>query len=247
MDPLHFVSWGFKTHVSGRFQIFSVLKDPLKNSEFLSTLYYLFIRAPVTCLGFIWGIISIMRDRRKTTVDKFLLLWIFSGVCFYAFQTYIPERYILDFVFPLSILFARAIFRASSGENVFSKFRSYLRVLVIILIFVIQIGSSLYFFLIAKPQRPAIEVSRWLQKESAHYETILAPAQVVIGLSKKSLVSSNHFTIEDLLSSKGALAPFLCILQKEAAIIHPEDDIFLRDNGRLINKIGYFWIYELLK
>ena len=244
-DPLHFVSWGLKTHISGRFNIYAILKDPLENG-FLPFLWYFFIHAPVTSLCFLWGIATAIRERRKTSIDIFLLLWIFSEIGFYAFQPFLPERYILDLMFPFSIFSAKAILKTMSDKNLFYTLKSYLLALIIILIAIIQIVGSFYFFLILKPERPAIEVSRWLIKESSRYETVLAPPQVAIGLPKKSLVASSHFTINNLLSSSEIRYPLLCILQRTAAINHPEDDIFLKDNGKFIKKIGYFWIYEIL-
>lgn len=244
-DPLHFISWGLKTHLSRRLNIYAVLKEPLKYG-LLPTFYYFFIRAPVTSLCFLWGIVTAIRKKIKTRVDIFLLLWVFSEICFFVFQPYSPERYILDLVFPLSIFFGKATLNTISDNKPPYMLKHYLLVLIIILIAIIQIGGSFFFFLILKPERPAIEAAQWFTKESAHYETVIAPAQVAIGLPKNSLCS-NHFTINDLLSSKGVTYPVLCILQKSAARTHEEDDIFLRSNGKFIKKIGYFWIYEILK
>ncbi|SVB18176.1 uncharacterized protein METZ01_LOCUS171030, partial [marine metagenome] len=49
----------------------------------------------------------------------------------------------------------------------------------------------------------------------------------------------------DVLLARKVTYPVLCIVQKSAAHIFKEDEVLLETNGQLINKIGYFWIYEI--
>lgn len=244
-DPYHFFVWVFKSH-GDRFKVQEIFKEPLRYG-LLPIFKYFFIRAPLTSLCFLWGLISVIREKRKTFLDIFLLVWIFSSICFYVFQPYSAVRYILDLIFPFSILFAKSMSASTPDINLNHALKHRFPILIIILIAIIQITGSLYFFLVVKPERPAIEVSRWLINENFRYETILAPQQVTIGLPRKSFVTSNRFDILEILSSCEIKYPLLCIIQKDFAVKFKRDDVYLKINGKLIKKIGNFWIYEITR
>ena len=74
---------------------------------------------------------------------------------------------------------------------------------------------------------------------------MLAPFQTAIDVPDKILSMSDVFTINDVLLARKVTYPILCIVQRSAAHIFKEDEALLETNGQLINKIGYFWIYEI--
>ena len=91
-----------------------------------------------------------------------------------------------------------------------------------------------------------MEASQWLAKNGDNYDLILSPSQISIDIPYKTLnVSGDTFTVENLLSGRKISYPVLCILQKTAAKVHKEDQTFLSTNGKVIKKIGYFWVYEI--
>ena len=209
--------------------------------------FYDFIqRSPITCLCFVWGIVSTIRDKKKTSVDKFLLLWVFIEIIFYAPQNFVPYRYLIDLMFPLSVLSAKAILRDLRNQKLIKVTKFNLAQMILASIIIFQISTSLVFFLVWKPERPAMEASQWLAKNGDNYDLILSPSQISIDVPHKTLnVSGDTLIVKNLLAGRKITYPVLCVIQKTAAKVHKEDENFLSTNGTIINKIGYFWIYEI--
>ncbi len=261
LNPEDYFFWSSPSlTASSRLSIFAMLKDPI-NQGVLSTVLYYIQRAPITSLCFFWGLCAVILEKKKTRVEIFLLLWVFAEFSFFVFQDYVPPRYMLNLIFPLSIFAGKAILNTVTIGK-FKMRKYHLPQLILALIAFFQIGSSLYFFMILKPERPAIEVSQWLAENHSRYETILAPAQVIIEVPRKILAVEQMITIESLLSDKQVhyyvpsysrnrtvedpIYPVLCIYQDIGASAFKEDKIFLSNNGKLIKKIGYFSIYEIM-
>jgi len=108
-----------------------------------------------------------------------------------------------------------------------------------------EVGSSLYYFLAVKPERPAMKSSQWLKQEKLPYGLILSPAQIAIDIPAKTMITSNILRVSELLEKKEVSFPLLCVMQSQAANYYPEDYIFLKDKARFIRAIGYFWFYEI--
>jgi hypothetical protein len=184
-------------------------------------------------------------DKKKTNVDKFLLLWVFTEIIFYSLQSQVDYRYFIDLMFPLSILSVKALLRSADSGKLSSIKKYHAPQLLLVLIAIFQIGASFFFFLAWKPERPAMEASQWLAENASEYELALAPFQIAIDVPSKILSMSDVFTINDVLLARKVTYPVLCIVQRSAAYIFKEDEVLLEANGQLINKIGYFWIYEI--
>ena len=92
-----------------------------------------------------------------------------------------------------------------------------------------------------------MEASQWLAEKASEYELALAPFQIAIDVPSKILSMSDVFTINDVLLGREVTYPVLCIVQRSAARVFEEDEVLLETNGQLINKIGYFWIYEIFE
>lgn len=245
IDPENFLLWGIKKVIGRRFTIFYILHDPL-HSPLLNVPRYFFQRAPVTFIlsaaGFIWAFL----EKSKTRFEKFLLSWVFVELFFFIFQRSVAERYILDLIFPCSIFSGRLIFNYLFAKRLFERLRNTLIISLVFFIALYQIGGSLYFFLILKPQRFAIETHHFLSERESFYNAILAPSQTLIGLKKKGLVTSNGLKIEDLIKNQVKF-PLLCVLQEEYAEVLDEDKQFLRNHGKFIRRIGYFSVWEISK
>jgi hypothetical protein len=245
INPDDFLATLFKGENIERFNIYKLITEPLKYGLFPS--FYDFIqRSPITCLCFVWGIVSTIRDKKKTSVDKFLLLWVFIEIIFYAPQNFVPYRYLIDLMFPLSVLSAKAILRDLRNQKLIKVTKFDLAQMILASIIIFQISASLLFFLVWKPERPAMEASQWLAKNGDNYDLILSPNQISIDIPYKTLsVSGDTLTVKELLTGRKITYPVLCVIQKTAAKVHKEDEIFLSTNGKVIKKIGYFWIYEI--
>ena len=229
---------------TSRFEIYRIIQDPLHYGP-LPALYNFFQRSPVTSLFFLWGMVAAVLEKKKTNVDKFLLLWVFTEIIFYSLQSQVDYRYFIDLMFPLSILSVKALLRSTDSGKLSGIKKYHAPQLLLVLIAIFQIGASFFFFLAWKPERPAIETSQWLAKNTSEYELTLAPFQTIIDVPDKILSMSDVFTINDVLLARKVTYPVLCIVQRSAAHIFKEDEALLETNGQLINKIGYFWIYEI--
>ncbi|MGB2705754.1 MAG: hypothetical protein WBC74_02725 [Candidatus Omnitrophota bacterium] len=230
IDPDSFGLW-WRLHLPYRLN--HMLAFQLSRHMLQSVLYFL-LRTPVTSFLFLIGVIAAIFRPKKTRFHKCLLLWIFAEIVFYIFQPYVPARYVLDLIFPLSIFAAEFL----------CGLKKTMAICIIVLIVFIQVASSMYFFLVVKPERPAIETAQFLQERQNLYDEILAPPQVSVGLKIKTISTSSYLSIKYALRNKLKRPP-LCVLQKEAAITYALDDIFVKKYGRLIKKIGYFWIYRI--
>jgi len=247
INPKDFISWAFREEIIVRIDLYTAIKNLFSDIGILSALFYFCLRAPITSLCFLWGIFAAIREKKKTPVDIFLFFWVLVEIGFYLIQPSVHSQYVVDLIFPLSILSGKAILNSFSQDNL-RYMKNYVPQLILVLIAIFQIGSSFYFFLVSKPERPAMETVQWLNENSASYKTVIAPVQVIVNFPKKSLIASNSsLTIEDVLSEREITYPLLCIVQKSGAVIHKEDNLFLRMRGKLINKIGNFWIYEVLE
>ena len=229
---------------TSRFEIYRIIQDPLHYGP-LPALYTFFQRSPVTSLFFLWGMVAAALEKKKTNVDKFLLLWVFTEIIFYSLQSQVDYRYFIDLMFPLSILSVKTLLRSTDSGKLSSIKKYHAPQLLLVLIAVFQIGASFFFFLAWKPERPAMEASQWLAENASEYELALAPFQIAIDVPDEILSMSDVFTINDVLLARKVTYPVLCIVQRSAAHIFKEDEALLETNGRLINKIGYFWIYEI--
>ena len=229
---------------TSRFEIYRIIQDPLHYGP-LPALYDFFQRSPITSLFFLWGMVAAVLEKKKTNVDKFLLLWVFTEIIFYSLQSQVSYRYFIDLMFPLSILSVKALLRSVDNGKLSSIKKYHAPQLLLALITVFQIGASLFFFLAWKPERPAMETSQWLAENSSEYELVLAPFQTAIDVPSEILSMSDVLTINDVLLAKEVTYPVLCIVQRSAALIFKEDEVLLETNGQLINTIGYFWIYEI--
>ena len=234
-----------ENHTS-RFEIYRTIQDPLHYGP-LPALYDFFQRSPITSLFFLWGVVAAVLEKKKKNVDKFLLLWVFTEIIFYSLQSQIDYRYFIDLMFPLSILSVKALLKSTDSGKLSGIRKYHAPQLLLALIATFQIGASFFFFLAWKPERPAIETSRWLAENSSEYELALAPFQTIIDVPDKILSMSDVFTINDVLLTRGVTYPVLCVVQRSAARIFEEDEALLEANGQLINTIGYFWIYEILE
>ena len=243
-NPEGFLTTLFKEDHTSRFEIYRIIQDPLHYGP-LPALYTFFQRSPVTSLFFLWGMVAAALEKKKTNVDKFLLLWVFTEIIFYSLQSQVDYRYFIDLMFPLSILSVKALLRSTDSGKLSGIKKYHAPQLLLVLIAIFQIGASFFFFLAWKPERPAMEASRWLAENASEYELALAPFQIAIDVPSKILSMSDVFTINDVLLARKVTYPVLCIVQRSAARVFDEDEALLETNGRLINKIGYFWIYEI--
>jgi len=243
-NPEGFLTTLFKEDHTSRFEIYRVIQDPLHYGP-LPALYTFFQRSPITSLFFLWGMVAAALEKKKTNVDKFLLLWVFAEIIFYSLQSQVDYRYFIDLMFPLSILSVKALLKSTDSGKLSGIRKYHAPQLLLALIAIFQIGASFFFFLAWKPERPAMEVSRWLAENSSEYELVLAPFQTAIDVPDKILSMSDVFTINDVLLARKVTYPVLCVVQRSAARISEEDEVLLEANGQLINKIGYFWIYEI--
>ena len=245
-NPEGFLTALFKEDHTSRFEIYRTIQDPLHYGP-LPALYDFFQRSPITSLFFLWGVVAAVLEKKKTNVDKFLLLWVFTEIIFYSLQSQIDYRYFIDLMFPLSILSVKALLKSTDSGKLSGIRKYHAPQLLLALIATFQIGASFFFFLAWKPERPAIETSRWLAENSSEYELALAPFQTIIDVPDKILSMSDVFTINDVLLTREVTYPVLCVVQRSAARVFEEDEALLEANGQLINTIGYFWIYEILE
>ena len=245
-NPEGFLTTLFKEDNASRFEIYRIIQDPLHYGP-LPALYNFFQRSPVTSLFFLWGMVAAVLEKKKTNVDKFLLLWVFTEIIFYSLQSQVEYRYFIDLMFPLSILSVKALLRSTDSGKLSGIKKYHAPQLLLVLIAIFQIGASFFFFLAWKPERPAMEASQWLAENASEYELALAPFQIAIDIPDEILSMSDVFTINDVLLARKVTYPVLCIVQRSAAHIFKEDEALLEANGQLINKIGYFWIYEIFE
>jgi len=144
------------------------------------------------------------------------------------------------------VLSAKAILRDLRNQKLIKVTKFNLAQMILASIIIFQISTSLVFFLVWKPERPAMEASQWLAKNGDNYDLILSPNQISIDIPYKTLsVSGDTLTVEDLLLGRKITYPVLCVIQKTATKVHKEDQMFLSTKGKVIKKIGYFWIYEI--
>jgi 4-amino-4-deoxy-L-arabinose transferase-like glycosyltransferase len=244
-DPENFLYWGLKVHLSGRLDI----RYLLMNSSQVGLAYkliYFFWRSPVSSVIFLLGLVFALKKKEKTILDKFLLIWIITELIFFLFQFYVSVNYFIDLIFPLSVFSAQFIISLGRALKLERVKAEYLLVSIAVMALVSsEVGSSLYYFLVIKPQRPAIKSSQWLKQEKLPYGLILSPAQIAIDIPVKTMVTSNIFRVSELLEKKEVGFPLLCVMQSQAANYYPEDYILLKDKGRFIRAIGYFWFYEI--
>ena len=245
-NPEGFLATLFKEDHASRFEIYRIIQDPLHYGP-LPALYDFFQRSPVTSLFFLWGMVATILEKKKTTIDKFLLLWVFTEIIFYSLQSQVDYRYFIDLMFPLSILSVKALLRSTDSGKLSGIKKYHAPQLLLVLIAIFQIGASFFFFLAWKPERPAMEASQWLAENVSEYELALAPFQIAIDIPDEILSMSDVFTINDVLLAREVTYPVLCIVQRSAARVFEEDEVLLETNGQLINKIGYFWIYEIFE
>ena len=243
-NPEGFLTTLFKEDNASRFDIYRTIQDPLHYGP-IPALYNFFQRSPVTSLFFLWGMVAAVLEKKKTNVDKFLLLWVFTEIIFYSLQSKVDYRYFIDLMFPLSILSVKALLRSTDSGKLSGIKKYHAPQLLLVLIAIFQIGASFFFFLAWKPERPAMEASQWLAENASEYELTLAPFQIAIDVPSKILSMSDVFTINDVLLARKVTYPVLCIVQRSAARVFEEDEALLETNGQLINKIGHFWIYEI--
>ena len=243
-NPEGFLITLFKEDHASRFEIYRIIQDPLHYGP-LPALYDFFQRSPITSLFFLWGVVAAVLEKKKTTIDKFLLLWVFTEIIFYSLQSQVDYRYFIDLMFPLSILSVKALLGSTDNGKLSAIKKYHAPQLLLALIATFQIGASLFFFLAWKPERPAMETSRWLAENISEYELALAPFQTIIDVPDEILSMSDVLTINDVLLAREVTYPVLCIVQRSAAHIFKEDEALLGTKGQLINTIGYFWIYEI--
>ncbi|MEC8876086.1 MAG: hypothetical protein VX395_01415 [Pseudomonadota bacterium] len=229
---------------TSRFEIYRIIQNPLHYGP-LPALYNFFQRSPITSLFFLWGVIAAVLEKKKTTIDKFLLLWVFTEIIFYSLQSQVDYRYFIDLMFPLSILSVKALLGSVDNGKLSGIKKYHAPQLLLVLIATFQIGASLFFFLAWKPERPAMETSRWLAENISEYELALAPFQTIIDVPDEILSMSDVLTVNDVLLSRKVTYPVLCIVQRSSAHIFKEDEALLEAKGQLINTIGHFWIYEI--
>ncbi len=245
LDSANFISWGLEAHLNNRLGIrYLLMNSP--EIGLVNKLIYFFLRSPLTAVLFIFGLIFTVTKKAKTRLDVLLLVWFFTEIVFFLLNFYVSVNYISDLIFPLAIFAAQFILRILGlfGTGGF-KLGNYLVIALTIMLVFAEVGSSLYYFLIIKPGRPAIESVHWLKKQKFTYEMILSPPQISIDIPIKAMVTSNIIRLNELLGGRGVRYPLLCIMQKEAANYYPEDYVFLRNNARLIKSIGYFQFYEV--
>ncbi|TRZ95492.1 hypothetical protein D4R78_03490 [bacterium] len=244
-EPDNFLYWGLKAHLSGRMDIRYLLMNSAQVGLVCKLIYFIW-RSPVSSLFFSLGFIFALKKQEKTVIDKFLLIWIFTELIFFLFQFYVSVNYFIDLLFPLSVFFAQFIISSVRSLRIDRLRRGYLLAVIPVSILVFsEVGSSLYYFLAIKPERPAIKSSQWLKQEKLPYELILSPAQIAIDIPVKTMITSNILRVSELLEKKEVSFPLLCVMQSQAANYYPEDYILLKDKGRFIKTIGYFWFYEI--
>jgi len=245
LDPNNFVSWGLDAHLNNRLGIrYLLMNSP--EVGLVNKLIYFFLRSPLTAVLFVCGFIFTVTKKTKTQLDTLLLVWLFTEIIFFLFNFYVSVNYIIDLIFPL------AIFTAQFILSIFGLFRmggfrtgNYLVIILMVMLILMEVGSSLYYFLVIKPGRPAIESVHWLKKQKFTYGIVLSPAQISIDIPLKTMVTSNIIKLKELLNRRGIRFPLLCIMQEEAADYYPEDYVFLKNNARMVKAIGYFRFYEL--
>ena len=242
MDPVDFFQWGTREAVVNRIDPISVINDPL-NKGLMPTFVYYFQRAPITLVLFFWGFAKALVSKTKSMVEIFLVLWVVTEILFYSIMHSVRAPYLLDLIFPLSILSISYLTKLEKLE-LFRNVSGYK--LIIISIASFQIISSSLYFLWVKPLRPSYETIEWIQENSDNYETIMVPSQLSINIDKETYTtSSDTITINHILNTKDISYPVLCVIQKKAAKIHQEDNELLELRAKIIKKIDYFWIYEI--
>jgi len=242
IDPVNFFEWVTRDAVANRFDPISVISDPLTKG-LMPTLFYYFQRAPISLVLFFWGLAKALTSKTKSLVETFLILWVVTELLFYSVMPFVKPPYLLDLVFPLSILSVSYLTRTGELE-ILPNVSGYKLIIISIVSF--QIISSLLYFLWIKPLRPAYETIEWLQANSDNYETIMVPSQLSINLQKETYTtSSDSITINQILNAKDISYPVLCVIQKKAARVHQEDNELLERRAKIIKKIDYFWIYEI--
>ena len=242
IDPVNFFEWVTRDAVANRFDPISVISDPLTKG-LMPTLFYYFQRAPISLVLFFWGLAKALTSKTKSLVETFLILWVVTELLFYSVMPFVKPPYLLDLVFPLSILSVSYLTRTGELE-ILPNVSGYKLIIISIVSF--QIISSLLYFIWIKPLRPSYETIEWLQENSDNYETIMVPSQLSIDLKKKTYTtSSDSITINQILNAKDISYPVLCVIQKKAARVHQEDNELLERRAKIIKKIDYFWIYEI--
>ena len=242
LDPVNFFEWGTRNAVANRVDPISVISDPLAKG-LIPTLFYYFQRAPISLVLFFWGFAKALTSKNKSLIETFLILWVVTEILFYSVMPFVNPRYLLDLVFPLSILSVSYLTRTGKLE-ILPNVSGYKLIIISIVSF--QIISSLLYFLWVKPLRPSYETIEWLQENSDNYETIMIPSQLSINIQKKTYTtSSDTITINQILNTQDISYPVLCVIQKKGAKIHQGDNELLELRAKIIKKIDYFWIYEI--
>jgi len=242
LDPVNFFEWGARKAIVNRIDPISVINDPL-NKGLMPTLVYYFQRAPISLVLFFWGFAKALASKTKSLVEIFLVLWVVTEILFYSIMHSVRAPYLLDLIFPLSILSASYLTKIKKLE-VFPNVSAYKLIIISIVSF--QIVSSSLYFLWVKPLRPSYETIEWLQENVDNYGTIMVPSQLSINIQKKTYTtSSDTITINQILNTQDISYPVLCVIQKKAAKIHQEDNELLELRAEIIKKIDYFWIYEI--
>ena len=242
MDPVNFFEWGTREAIINRIDPISVITDPI-NKGLIPPLVYYFQRAPISLFLFCWGFTKALVNKTKSLVEIFLILWVLTEALFYSIMPSVRAPYLLDLIFPLSIISANYLTKIEKVEA-FPNVSAYKLIIISIVSF--QIVSSSLYFLWVKPLRPSHQTIEWLQENVDNYETIMVPSQLSIDIQKKTYTtSSDTITINQILNTQDIRYPVLCIIQKKAAKIHQEDNELLELRAEIIKKIDYFWIYEI--
>lgn len=242
LDPVNFFEWGTREAVVNRIDPISVISDPLTKG-LMPTLVYCFQRAPISLVLFFWGFSKALTSKTKSLVETFLILWVLTEILFYSVMPFVKAPYLLDLIFPLSILSASYLTKIKKLK-ILPNVSAYKLIIISIVSF--QIVSSSLYFLWIKPLRPSYETIEWLQENSDNYETIMIPSQLSINIQKKTYTtSSDTITINQILNTQDISYPVLCVIQKKGAKIHQGDNELLELRAKIIKKIDYFWIYEI--
>lgn len=242
LDPIKFFEWGFREAITHRIDPIAVISDPL-NKGILPTIFYYFQRAPISCVLFLWGFTKTLTNKNKSTVEIFLILWVIIELLFFSLMPSVRAPYFIDLIFPLSIL---AVNNLMKIERLEKPYNVGFNKLIIISIVSFQITSSCLYYMWIKPLKPSYETVQWVQENAANYEAILAPSQIAINIKERVYItSSDSITINEILNNQDISYPVLCIVQKKASKIHQLDNELLESKAKLINRIDYFWIYEI--
>ena len=230
-----------------RFISVNLLRN-LLDANLLKTVVYNFQYTPITIVLLLIGTIFVIFVKKKNRIDRFLLCWIFAEVCFYILWKEVPTRYILNLIFPTSI-FTGILFAHLLNKNLFLN-RHFLKLSVTVLIIIIGIKNivgSFYYFLILKPERYAIEASKYLVQiqQKYNYKTILCHPTIAISLQFKTF-SITYYKIKDFLQKEKLEFPLLCVLVKDPSSVLDNDEVFLL-KIKPLKIIGNFWFYEIPK